>query len=154
MTDFVAIAHFSNRVSFRRLITQSRALSLMGHVNAFIPPDTGLVEIRSPSQVVYIPTCIEFSIDRAFIPHIAKPTKRGVYERDHGACGYCGKRMTLDAATLDHIIPQSQGGPSTWENLVLACKRCNTRKADRSLKEAHMKLLVQPYIPKVRLRPE
>ncbi len=154
MTDFVAIAHFSNRVSIRRLITPSRALSLMGHANAFIPPDAGLIEIHSPSQAILIPTRIEFSIDRAFIPHMAKPTKRGVYERDHGICGYCGKPMALAAATLDHIVPQSQGGPTTWENLVLACRRCNTKKADRSLKEAHMKLLVRPYMPKVRLRCE
>jgi 5-methylcytosine-specific restriction endonuclease McrA len=70
-------------------------------------------------------------------------SKRGVYLRDRGLCGYCGAR----GHTIDHIVPQSRGGTSTWENTVLACGRCNGRKADRSLAESGMRLRTELRVP-------
>lgn len=70
-------------------------------------------------------------------------TKRGLYQRDQGLCAYCGKRGN----TVDHVVPQSRGGTSTWDNTVLACGPCNTRKRDRTPAEAGMRLRVQPRIP-------
>ena len=70
-------------------------------------------------------------------------TKRGLYRRDDGVCGYCGAR----AGTVDHIVPVSKGGGSTWENTVLACGPCNNRKRDRTPAEAGMLLLVTPRVP-------
>lgn len=69
-------------------------------------------------------------------------TKRAVKARD-GRCAYC--RGPAD--TVDHIVPRSRGGPMTWENCVAACLRCNHRKADRTPREAGMKLLVVPFVP-------
>jgi 5-methylcytosine-specific restriction endonuclease McrA len=70
--------------------------------------------------------------------------KRGLRRRDGGLCGYCGGR----GGTVDHILPQSRGGLSTWENTVLACGPCNNRKRDRTPDEAGMRLLVEPRIPR------
>lgn len=70
-------------------------------------------------------------------------SKRGVYQRERGKCGYCGGRGN----TIDHIIPQSRGGLSTWENTVLACGPCNNRKGDRTLAQTGLRLRVQPYVP-------
>ncbi|MCF4121419.1 HNH endonuclease [Antribacter sp. KLBMP9083] len=69
-------------------------------------------------------------------------TKLGVKRRD-GACVYCGG----SAETVDHVLPRSRGGGSTWLNLVAACYACNSFKADRTPAEAGMLLHVTPYVP-------
>ncbi|WP_418277658.1 HNH endonuclease [Isoptericola jiangsuensis] len=69
-------------------------------------------------------------------------TKDGVKRRD-GACAYCGG----PAQTVDHVVPRSRGGDSSWLNLVAACEPCNHRKADRTPLEAGMPLRVAPHVP-------
>jgi len=77
------------------------------------------------------------------IPRMAlRPTRANIMLRDEETCQYCGKRSR--ELTLDHIIPRSRGGQSTWENLVACCKGCNGRKGNRSLKDVNMRLLRQP----------
>jgi 5-methylcytosine-specific restriction endonuclease McrA len=70
-------------------------------------------------------------------------TKRGVLRRDRHVCAYCGGR----AATVDHILPLSRGGPNTWTNTVAACASCNALKADRTPDEAGMTLRFRAYAP-------
>ena len=55
--------------------------------------------------------------------------------------------MTTKEATLDHVVPRSQGGKTTWENIVCACGTCNRKKGGRTPKEAQMKLLSKPVKP-------
>ena len=62
--------------------------------------------------------------------------RRTVFARDGSRCQYCGSA----AENLDHVIPRSKGGPHTWENVVAACRRCNTRKEDRLPHEVGMVL--------------
>ena len=75
-----------------------------------------------------------------------KLTRKEIFIRDEHTCQYCGRRSS--DLTLDHIHPRSKGGPHTWLNLVSACKQCNHRKGGKSLAEARMKLLRQPFEPK------
>ena len=77
------------------------------------------------------------------IPRMAlRPTRANILLRDDEMCQYCGKHAR--DLTLDHVIPRSRGGQSTWENLVACCKLCNGRKGSRLLREANMRLLRQP----------
>ena len=77
------------------------------------------------------------------IPRMAlRPTRANILLRDHETCQYCGKRMR--ELTLDHIIPRSRGGGSTWDNLVACCRACNGRKGNRLLKEVSMHLIRPP----------
>ena len=77
------------------------------------------------------------------LPRIAlQPTRANILLRDDETCQYCAKRAR--DLTLDHIIPRSRGGQSTWENLVACCKTCNGKKGNRSLKEVNMHLIRQP----------
>ncbi|WP_161632058.1 HNH endonuclease [Nakamurella lactea] len=69
-----------------------------------------------------------------------QPTFAQIKLRDSRTCGYCGRH----GDTIDHIIPQSKGGPNTWENLITSCRPCNNRKADRTPVQAGMKLLWLP----------
>lgn len=146
--------YFSNNVMIRCQTSLARAVMLAEHTNAIIPPEAGLIEVRAPNRVVVVPDQIVFTLNRAFVPHTPQPTKRGVYERDEGRCAYCGKWIPFASATLDHIIPQSWGRLSTWENLVTCCAPCNQRKGGRTPEQARMKLLFRPFTPKVRLRPD
>ena len=63
--------------------------------------------------------------------------------RDRHACAYCGRHAT----TVDHVLPQSRGGESTWLNAVAACAPCNHRKANRTPQQAGMSLVAAPRQP-------
>ncbi len=74
-------------------------------------------------------------------------SKRNVLHRDKFICQFCGikeKKMTID-----HVLPKSRGGKSTFENCVAACKPCNNLKNDRTPREANMRLLRQPNQPTI-----
>lgn len=75
-------------------------------------------------------------------------SRRNIFKRDRWACQYCGVQPGGGELTIDHVVPRSQGGQSTWENCVLACVECNKRKADRTPKQARMKLLSEPKRPR------
>ena len=149
-----AITYFTNNIVFSCQVSLARALALMERINAIIPPDADLLEVHSPNQVMVVPVKIIFSVDKAFVPHVPLPNKAGVYRRDKGLCAYCGRPVPYEDASLDHVIPQSQGGKATWDNLVNACRRCNAKKANRMPEQAGMPLRFKPFTPKVRLRPE
>jgi 5-methylcytosine-specific restriction endonuclease McrA len=74
-------------------------------------------------------------------------SRRNVFKRDHWACQYCGDQPGSEELTIDHVIPRSQGGTSTWDNCVLACIGCNKRKADRTPHQAGMRLRKAPVRP-------
>jgi len=70
-------------------------------------------------------------------------SREGVKVRDGYRCVYCGK----PGDTIDHVVPQSRGGATSWTNCVTACRRCNQRKADRSLAELGWTLRLTPVEP-------
>lgn len=72
-------------------------------------------------------------------------SRRNLERRDRQRCQYCGKQVK--ASTIDHVHPRSRGGPTSWENCVLACSTCNHRKADRTPREAGMPLRNEPERP-------
>lgn len=71
-------------------------------------------------------------------------TRHNIFKRDQFECQYCG---TVDDLTLDHVIPRSKGGKSSWDNLVTACKGCNAKKGDDTPERADMKLNMRPFKP-------
>lgn len=71
-------------------------------------------------------------------------SRQNIFKRDQHQCQYCGSRANL---TLDHVIPRSRGGQSSWDNLITACKECNSRKGDYTPEEADMLLKRRPYKP-------
>jgi len=71
-------------------------------------------------------------------------SRSGMLERDGHVCAYCG---TSGATTVDHVVPRSRGGGSSWLNTVAACLDCNHRKRDRTPQEAGMRLRFEPHVP-------
>ncbi len=76
--------------------------------------------------------------------------RRNIFRRDKFVCQYCGRQPGSDELTIDHVIPRAQGGESTWDNCVLACTECNHRKADRTPRQAGMRLRNEPTRPRWR----
>jgi 5-methylcytosine-specific restriction endonuclease McrA len=76
-----------------------------------------------------------------------KLTRRNLMIRDGFRCQYTGEILTLSTATIDHVIPRSRGGKTTWTNVVLACRDVNMRKANKTPKEAGLTLLTKPHKP-------
>jgi 5-methylcytosine-specific restriction endonuclease McrA len=74
-------------------------------------------------------------------------SRRNVARRDHHTCQYCGAQPGGESITIDHVIPRSQGGTSSWTNCVAACERCNARKADRTPEQAGLRLRRRPVRP-------
>lgn len=57
-------------------------------------------------------------------------SKHNVFLRDGYVCQYCGDSVTRSSATLDHVLPVSHGGKTTFENTVTACGPCNANKGN------------------------
>jgi 5-methylcytosine-specific restriction endonuclease McrA len=76
-----------------------------------------------------------------------KLNRRNIFARDRSLCQYCGKKFSTCDLSLDHVVPRSQNGPTTWENIVTACLKCNVRKGGRTPARAGMKLITQPVRP-------
>uniref|UniRef100_A0A6M3JS80 Putative homing endonuclease n=1 Tax=viral metagenome TaxID=1070528 RepID=A0A6M3JS80_9ZZZZ len=74
-------------------------------------------------------------------------SKANVIARDNFSCVYCGKKR--GNFNIDHLVPKSRGGKSTWENCVSSCKKCNSKKSNRLPSEAGMFLKKRPYQPTI-----
>lgn len=74
-------------------------------------------------------------------------SKRNVFVRDKHRCMYCGKKH--QQLTVDHVIPRSRGGKSSFDNCVAACRDCNLKKGNKTPTEAKMFLKRQPYTPTI-----
>jgi 5-methylcytosine-specific restriction endonuclease McrA len=74
-------------------------------------------------------------------------SRRGVFARDRETCQYCGVQPGRAHLTMDHVVPRSQGGGTTWDNVVTACRDCNHRKGGRTPDQANMKLAIVPRQP-------
>ncbi len=77
-------------------------------------------------------------------------SRRNIFKRDRYTCQYCGVQPGSEELTIDHVLPRSRGGPSSWDNCVLACVACNKRKADRTPEEARLRLAHPPVRPQWR----
>jgi 5-methylcytosine-specific restriction endonuclease McrA len=104
--------------------------------------------VRTSSAEIQAPRVIRLlSYDR--VPkQTVKFNRRNIFARDGNQCQFCGKRFPTSELSLDHVIPRSQGGKTTWENIVCACVDCNVRKGGRTPRQAHMTLVRKPEKPK------
>ena len=109
--------------------------------------ENGMGIIHTSTSTIAVPSVIR-------VPYLVKRprmerrlTRIEVLRRDEFTCQYCGKAAR--ELTIDHIVPRHRGGQHVWGNVVSACTQCNTRKAGRTPKEAGMKLMREPFTPRV-----
>lgn len=99
-------------------------------------------------SVIDVPAII--ACEGKLAAHYSQPvplTNAALFARDNHQCLYCGGFFPADDLSRDHIHPRSRGGHDRWENVVAACKRCNSRKGSWLLEELNMELLALPYRP-------
>lgn len=104
-------------------------------------------DIRSISIVIKAPAVVRL----LHYVHIGKKSpplcRSNILARDNFQCQYCHKDLSPKEATLDHVVPRSQGGRTTWENIVCCCTHCNRKKGGRTPSEARMLLKKKPVKP-------
>jgi 5-methylcytosine-specific restriction endonuclease McrA len=103
--------------------------------------------IRSVTFEIRVPRVIRLlAYDRLPKQHLHL-NRRNVLARDEHLCQYCGHHFPIHLLSLDHVVPRSRGGMTTWENVVCACLACNVKKGGRTPHEAKMKLVRRPAKP-------
>ena len=126
-------------VGDRRAVT----LLLAGRAESVIA-DASPAVFRSASMVIEIPAILRLcTMVKLGRPRVPPPSRLAVLRRDRHRCGYCGE----PAETIDHIVPRSRGGATSWTNLVAACRPHNAEKGDRLLHELGWSLRSTPIAP-------
>lgn len=131
-----------------RICSWKRALVLLLKGKAECAESIRNIEDMINIDNTSIPRIIRLNYEVA-VPFQELPfSKENIFTRDNYTCQYCGKKLNQSELTLDHVYPKSRLGPDIWENIVTCCKECNQYKADKTPKEAGMKLMRRPYRPK------
>ena len=103
--------------------------------------------VRTINQQVLVPSVLLLrSYDRMLMQEM-KFNRQNLLERDDYKCQYCGKKLPTKELNMDHVVPRDRGGGTSWENVVISCIRCNSKKSNRLPKEAGMRLLKEPKRP-------
>lgn len=105
--------------------------------------------MRSPSITVLVPSVARL---KRYVPmpdrmRSVMLTTRAVLARDGWSCGYCGRDITSENGTMDHVIPREKGGKHRWENVAAACRPCNAKKGSKLLSDLNWKLRHKPFRP-------
>jgi len=103
--------------------------------------------IQAVSQRLRVPEVIVLRHYDRVHTSVVTFSRRNIYKRDRYTCQYCFAQPGSEELTIDHVLPRSQGGGSSWDNCVLACVSCNKRKANRTPEQAHMPLARKPARP-------
>jgi 5-methylcytosine-specific restriction endonuclease McrA len=125
------------------VVTARRAVVLVLKEKAEVVVSNGLVfhaetfQMEAPSVVR-----LRYFVKVPFRAQ-APLTRRAVFARDDWKCQYCAS----PAENLDHVVPRSKGGEHTWENVVAACRRCNSKKENRMAEDAGLRLAKRPFAP-------
>jgi 5-methylcytosine-specific restriction endonuclease McrA len=104
--------------------------------------------VRTVHTEIQVPRIIRLLSYERLPRQTVKFNRRNIFARDHNQCQYCGKRYPTTDLSLDHVIPRSQGGGATWDNIVCSCLACNIKKGGRTPKQAGLKLIRKPEKPK------
>jgi 5-methylcytosine-specific restriction endonuclease McrA len=135
------------------LIFQGTALALNGEYETFDfaswqRQPAGKDAIGTPSGDIRVPRVIVLrGYDRVPRRHV-RYSRLNIFARDKYTCQYCGKRPHRSELNLDHVIPRTLGGRTTWENVVCSCVECNRRKGGRTPAQARLRLLSRPVRPR------
>ncbi len=113
-----------------------------------LPVRDGDQSVKTTGGPVRVPTVVVAARYDKVPLHRPSFTARGIWERDGGVCQYTGRKLARHEGNIDHVVPRSRGGASSWENCVLADRKINSRKADRLPQEAGLRLRRPPVTPR------
>jgi 5-methylcytosine-specific restriction endonuclease McrA len=103
--------------------------------------------IRTVSKTIKIPrVIIVLRYDKVHSKEV-KFNRYNIFKRDRSVCQYCKNSFPKNELSIDHVVPKSLGGKTTWENVVCCCLTCNRRKGSNFLSETAMSLSTKPIKP-------
>jgi len=112
-------------------------------LSAAVHDDTvGLVD-----KIIVVPRVILLTAYDRLPKREIRFSRLNILIRDNYTCQYCGKKLARGHLNLDHVVPRSHGGRTTWENVVTSCHKCNCFKGGRTPHEAGMRMIKPPYRP-------
>ena len=101
-------------------------------------------EVHSASRALPVPSVIRLLAYRHIPQQTRALSRKNILLRDRNTCQFCSRMLPASELTLDHVVPRSRGGRSSWENLVACCYECNNSKGDRTPEEAGFALARRP----------
>jgi len=104
--------------------------------------------IRTVRFNIAVPRILRLMLYDRLPRQAVKFNRRNIYARDENRCQYCGAKFASSELSLDHVVPRSLDGNSSWENIVCCCVKCNVRKGGRTPQDAGMKLITKPAKPR------
>lgn len=104
--------------------------------------------VRSVNFEIQVPRVVRLLYYDRLPKQTIRFNRRNIFARDTNRCQYCGKKFPTSELSLDHVVPRSRGGETSWENVVCSCVKCNVRKGGRTPHEANMHLIKVPVKPK------
>lgn len=107
--------------------------------------------ISSSYRKYKVPSIIITNSAMHYFKHTPKLSRETIFKRDNYTCQYCGMKPERKLLSIDHIIPRSKGGITSWTNCVTSCKSCNFKKQNLTLEKSNMHLLCEPHKPKISL---
>lgn len=130
------------------VIPLRRAILLLLKEKAEVVEATN-ARLRAERVDLTVPSVIRLVTYVPVPPRLPLPvSRRTVLARDNYTCQYCGGQPGKTQLTIDHVVPRSRGGGTTWDNVVAACGPCNRRKGNRTPDQANFVLLSQPARPR------
>lgn len=104
--------------------------------------------IATISRPIRVPRVLVLSAYEYLPKGRVRFSRLNIYARDADTCQYCGLQLPRSELNLDHVVPRSQGGKTSWENVVCSCVECNLQKGGRTPEQANMRLLKKPVRPR------
>jgi len=130
-----------------KIIPWTKAVKLLMSGKATHPINYNkFYEIRTTGGVYNLPAAIVLLRFYELPCAVVNPTRANIFKRDNYTCQYCGLQ-SKKMMTIDHVHPRSKGGDSSWTNLTTACRECNSKKGNKTLKECNMSLMQKPKKP-------
>jgi 5-methylcytosine-specific restriction endonuclease McrA len=125
-------------------ITSARRALTLVLKGAAVVEAVSAFKIRTSKITIPVPSVVRLCRYRKMPRLNRSVSRKGIILRDGSACQYCGRSLPAKDLTLDHVIPRSRDGSSTWENMVASCFPCNNKKGSRTPQEAGMSLARAP----------
>ena len=122
-------------------VRRAMVLMLKGVAQA---EETSQTRVHSASRSLEVPSVIRLLAYRHIPQQTRALSRKNILLRDRNTCQFCKRILPASELTLDHVVPRSRGGRSSWENLVACCYQCNNRKGDRTPEEAGLALARRP----------
>ena len=144
MKEKIKVLLLNSTDTFLSFISERKALKLLYKEKVDIVSNWEKIKYFFSGKTIHLPAIIRLKYYVSIKFKRIVFSRISVFKRDQYMCSYCGIHVSPNSITMDHIIPKSHGGKSTFLNCVASCAKCNIKKANNTPEQASMPLLKNP----------